>query len=621
MPFNIHSLTERQENMNSLTPEDINILEYKKKFLPETIETKKTKEVLSLFSKALSSMKIYPSENPSVKSFFESFHEKMEAFLYEYEELKLTVEEFSFSFNGEKVFQEENKKTSLPFLFFKDGMRKLSFYKGLEKKELQDFLEIVKEDSDLPQEESDIVNSIWTKDFAFIRYFAHDEFLESNIGGEVKEIDYNINNEEFSKGKIELTEEDKEDIQERNAALGFQANASKEENKGKDINLEDVNLPFQLSTKRKDEDPELESLLEESRSTPPLTEMINLLFEILYLEERIDQFSATLNVLNQFYKEIIYNSNFTLASLILNRLQELKELFTGQSEEKMELLEKTIQNVRGESSIVYLKKLFLNNQIIDFDSFFQYLRLLGPNAIPLVGDIWEEAKEPIIRLKASNFLYKIGKKDISLLINIAKEHRVSLSKEVIVLLGRIGDKKAVSYLNEFICHKNKEIRLAVIYTLAKIGNGNNNRILIESLSDEDEEVRTRAAIALKYRGDETTFNLVLDLAKKKEFKEKSRLEKKVLLEFLATTKPEEAIALLESILKKKSFFSRSKQNETRLCTIPVLEAIASPEAQKTLEKGAQIRNKTISHASKFALKKIVRNLEFNKTLTGKQQIA
>jgi len=607
-----------KEKMSSLQVQTQNILEYKKKFLPETIETKKTKEVLSLFSKAFSAKKIYPLENPSVKSSFNSFHEKMEGFLYEYEELKLTVEEFNFSFKGNIVFQTKDKKTSLPFLFFKDGMRKLSFYKGLGKKELQDFLEIVKEDSDLPQEDSDIVNSIWTKDFAFIRYFAHDEFLESNIGGEVEEIDYNINNEEVSKGKIELTEEDKEDIQERNAALGFQATASKEENKDKDTNLEDVNLPFQLSTKSKDEDTELESLLEESRSDPPLTEMINLLFEILYLEERIDQFSATLNVLNQFYKEIIYNSNFTLASLILNRFEELKELFTGQFEEKKELLEKTLQNVRDESSIVYLKKLFLNNQIIDFDSFFQYLKLLGPNTIPLMGDIWEEAKEPIIRLKASNFLYKIGKKDISLLINIAKEHRVSLSKEIIVLLGRIGDKKALSYLNKFVCHKNKEIRLAVIYTLGKIENGSTNRILIESLSDEDEEVRTRAAITLKYRGDETTFNFVLDLANKKEFKEKNRLEKKALLEFLATTKPEEAIALLGSILKKRSFLSRSKQNETRLCTIPVLEAIASPEAQKTLEEGAQIRNKTIRLACKFALKKIARNLKSKKTLIGEQ---
>lgn len=589
-----------------------------KELLPETADVKKAKEVLNLLAKAFTSMRIYPSENPSVKSFINALDEKMKAFLDEHDELKLTVQEFSFSFKEEKVFQDEHKKASLPFLFFKDGMRELVFTRGLEKVELQDFLKILKDSADLPPDDCDVVNSLWIKDFPHIRHFAVDEFLDSDIGEETGNPNIKTDPEEFSQGKIELSSVDKEEFRKRTVALGLNSADSEETENKEDISLEDIPLPFQMSTSQEEEFSDLESMIEENRSAPPLTEMICLLFEILYLEDRIDAFSSILNVLNQFYKEIVYKSLFVLASLILNRLQELVELFSGQHEEKREYLEKILRHIKSESSFAYLKKLFMNGQIDDFDSFFRYLNLVGPNAIPLVADIWEEAKDPLLRSKASDFLCETGKEDIHLLLEIVKDHRIPLTQEVIRILGKIGDPKALPFLETYTSHRDKRVRISVIHALGNINDERTNSLMLDFLFDRDGEVRTRAAMGLKHCQDQTTISYLIQIAENKDFRKRLKEEKKILLEYLAETRSEEVSALLRSILRKWSILKRNKQMETRLCAVPALEKMANEDAQKILKEGTRLRNRTIRMACELAMRKIAQNFNPNETLTGGQ---
>jgi len=621
MSSEIDVTTGRKERLNSFFPSDMENSSNYNEFLPEAASIKRAKEVLNLFAKAFASMRIYPPENPTVESLINTFNEKIQKFLDEEEELKLIIDEFSITFKKETVFQDGQKKASLPFLFFKDGIRELAFYKGLDKEELQDFLKVIKDNADLPPDDSDIVNSLWIKDFPHIRYFAVDEFLDSEIGGEGEggeEVRFNIDKEELTKGKIKLASNDRKELRKRSVALGLNSTDIKGEEEDDKVTLEDISLPFQMSSGNGGESPVIESMLVEHRATPPMTEMVTLLFEILYMEDRIDAFSSILNILDQFYKEAVYKSLFALASLILNRLQELSDLFSGQFEEKKELIEKTLQNIKSESSLAYLKKLYINGQIADFDSFFRYLKLLGPSTIPLMADIWEETENPIIRLKASNFLYELGKKDIASLFNITKDHRIKLIKEVLGILGKIGDTKALPFLKKFVGHENKEVRLSVIHALETIHDERTNAYLIEFLSDRNGEVRTRAALGLKRCEDQTTISRLIQIAEKRDFKERLKKEKRVLLEYLAETQSQEVSTLLGSIMKKWSILYKTKQNETRLCAVPALEKMAIPEARRILEEGAKSRNKTIRKACCLSLRKIAQNFESNKILSGEQ---
>jgi len=583
--------------------------------LPDPDEVNKATGVLKCFGSAFSLIKLYPTDNHSVKKSVDTFYERITEFLDEYEKLVVMIGEFSFSYKGEIVFQEEEKQNSLPFFFFKDGMRELSFYDGLGKRELKNFLVLMKEESALPLEDSDIVSSLWAKDFAHIRYFAIDEFLDTDIGkgGETSTTDTKV----FSEGSMNLTPEDKIELYKRSIALGLQLNPILEE-KEDDKDLEDFNLPYHVAAACEGEDPELKSMLSENRQIPSLVAMANLLFEILFLEERHDQFSATLNVLYQCYKEAVHKSNFALACLILARIQELKGMLPGQSEEKEKSLEIILKKTKDESFISLLKELYLEGRIEDYDSFFQYLTLLSPNSIPLVGDVWEHSQDPFLLQKASTFLQEIAQENIAPVAKIAREDRISLTKEVVAILGRIGGKRILPYLISISDYKHKAIRLEIIHALSKIKDKTTNKILIIFLSDEDGEVRTRAAMNLKYHGNKTTLDYVMQLVQEKDFNNKSKLEKKALLNFLARTKNGEVSALLQSMLKKWSILSTAKQNETRICAVSALETMATPEAVDIIKEGTNIRNKSVRDACRLALKKLAKKDKPSQILIGEQ---
>ena len=583
-------------------------------------ELKKAKEVAQFLEKAFSLMKIYPQDNPSVTNSKGIFVEKIKEFLEVYSEFKVSIDEFSFSYEEEVVFQDEEKKKSLPFLFYKDGMRELSFHKGLDNEELQDFLRIIKEQSDLPPEDSDIVNAFWEKDYPHIHYFALDEFLESDIGGVEVEAGFVIDKGELSQGAINLTQDDMKEILKRKQTLGVHTDDEEKSEEGDKKHQPDSSIVSQMASMSEGEIPELEYMLSSSREPSRLAELITLLFEILYLDEKKERFSATLNVMEQCNQEAVHKADFELASAILTRMEELRNVLSDQSQEEYELLDALYHKVKGEETLNTLKKLFLNNRLLDFDSFFAYLRLLGPMTIPLIGDIWEGIKDPLVSLKASNFLHEVGKEDLETLVRVAQNGSVSLTREVIQILMEVGDKSVIPHLGNFVNQENRAIRLDTIQALGRIEDKSSNQILLKFLSDEDEEVRTVTLMNLRYLGNRDSLESVLQLAQDKDFHKKRITEKRAILSFLARTKQKEVYPLFESILKKSSFLSKLKFKETQICTVLALESMATAEAMQILSEGAELRNKILSQACKLALRKIAAKDESHRVHKGEFRV-
>lgn len=179
-----------QDNLKNSYPPGSNDDSSSLLFPQQKINT--VKEILHQLTKTFSQLKIFSSDHPNIKKFTDLLYSKLHLFLVKHWKLQLGVEEFSFTFEEKPVFTETQINKSLPFLFYKDGIRMLFFYQGLKKEELIDFLEIIKKNSSLPAEESDVVISLWEKDLANIRYYAPYEFLETKIGEEREILTYQV---------------------------------------------------------------------------------------------------------------------------------------------------------------------------------------------------------------------------------------------------------------------------------------------------------------------------------------------------------------------------------------------------------------------------------------------
>lgn len=566
---------------------------------PDPTELNKAGIVLKLFDTALSAMKIYPSGNPAVQRNLMQFFDRLKEFLDTYEELRLGIQEFSFTLKKETAFQDKIKKKSLPFLLFKDGMRELSFYKGLEREELQEFLEVLKEASDLPPEESDVVSFLWEKDFVNISYFVIDEFLDLFIGREGKQGEYEIDKSELFEGKLGLTQEDREEIEQKSENLSLTLDQEEEEEESAPVLTSSVKVPFVKKVSL----PEIEAVVSQSRQSTSLSELVPLLFEVLYHEEKDQEFSSVLDVLIHSYTDAISHADFNHAGLILERMRDLEEAVNAKSEERLKFLVRTQDAARSKEYIETIKKSYLDGKVKDIDSYFHFMRVLGSEAIPIAGAIWKKSADPVAHRKALDFLKEAGRKDVSALLYLVKGSDLSMAKEVIAILEDIVDPGDIHYLGDFVEHPNKEIKLLIIKVLDRAANGEANRILLKFLSDKDEEIRAEAAGSLKYLGDSETFDSVMEMIHKKDFKERNRMEKTALLIFSGNTQKDEAYDLLRSLLKKWSLFPESKQTETRLCAVSALAALASPEAEEILKEGMRLFNRTVRHACELQLER------------------
>ncbi|MFQ5721004.1 MAG: hypothetical protein ACE5GI_00750, partial [Candidatus Aminicenantales bacterium] len=346
----------------------------------ETVE--KVKEITSLLAKTVSLIKIFPHDHSSVKSFIYELAEKITKFLEDNWKLELDVDEFSFSFQGKTVYQDQSTIKSLPFLFFKDGLQKLFFYKGLNYEQLQEFLGLIKKYYESPPGENDIVSLLWEKDFAHIRYFAPDDFLETKIGAGQKPIEFKIERQQLETGTINLTPEDREELK----RISFMAEtepkeASLKEKAQQEIQIESFDSEEPYSSLSEKDNKNLKDMLESNRQLSSEEETAFLILEILSLEDDHQRFSTTLEALENTLEQIIKEGNFSLASQIMSYIYELRRALQFKDKQRVNLINVFLKKRKNKQSLDLVKDVLKKSDITDFTPVFDYLKYLDSEAI------------------------------------------------------------------------------------------------------------------------------------------------------------------------------------------------------------------------------------------------
>ncbi len=444
------------------------------------------------------------------------------------------------------------------------------------------------------------MNLLWEKDFAYIRCVAPDEYLEAKISSG-EEFDLKVPRGTFLKAKIELKTEDKEELS--RVDLISQSLEMEPER------LKELDQTDDFSSLNEKEARILKFMLETNRKISTEEELFFLILEMLYLEEDGTRFAASLDDLTHSYQDVIKKGNFYLANQILNYIIELRQSLLTQSEENVKFLDKFIQTIKNREFLDSMKEPLLRGDVSDYKSFFDYLNSLGPEMISFLGEIYDGTKSADFRLQAQKLLKEISEKDFTALIGLTQENRPALTKEVIAILGELEDNRTIQFLADFISSKDKSIKRITIDSLGKIKDEKVPKILLSFLADEDENLRISACQKLRYFGDSSILKPVMKIAERKTFKKKSREEKQAFLDFLGRSKNQEACEFLQAIIKKSSFFRRSKHNETRLCAISSLEKMGTPEAFQVLNEGMLSRTKKIREACRLALNRLSENQE------------
>jgi len=141
-------------------------------------KVKSTKALIQTFLQTLKAFRLYEADHPILSKFLERLRKDFDQYFAAFDSFSLQIGEHRLHYRGNIVYESQDVKESLAFLFFKDGIRELQFSRGLEFEEIINFLNIVRKSDFLNRMEDDLVTLLWEKDFSHISFTTVDEFLE-----------------------------------------------------------------------------------------------------------------------------------------------------------------------------------------------------------------------------------------------------------------------------------------------------------------------------------------------------------------------------------------------------------------------------------------------------------
>ncbi len=566
-------------------------------------KTKNVREIVQLLAKTSSQMKIFASHHSNIQKFADELYGKIDRYLDKHWKLEIGIEEFVFTFQGKSIYQDDQIKRSLPFLFFKDGVQALFFYKNLSKEEFLDFLDIIKRESALPAEESDIVISLWEKDFTNIRYAASDEFLESKIGVGMEPLEYKLDRTLLMTGKVELTPKDKEALERMNASeISSPELQDREAGVPSEITeAEMTSLGQSLSDSEFDA---LYEMLDANRRITAEDELIALIMEILYMEEKQEPFEETIRALEQCHEVLVAKRNYSRAAELLDLALELKDKLAANPDQRKDAIYGFIERIRNEEAIALLQRNVQEEGTSDATALLEYLRILGPKSIPVLSQLYNLEKNAQGRAEILKLLKELGNQDPPALMRIARDDSPSITNAIIAVLGDSEDRRAIPYLATFINYKNKSIKSEAIKALGKKNDETANRILLAFLKDDDEGFRILAAENLLYIREDSVKSHIINTVTDQSFKKKTSEEIRAFIKLLGRIQTAESRAILKSFIKRPGLFSGTKNKELSRHAVWSLEKMGTPEDISILEEGARGHSRIIREACQNSLRRL-----------------
>lgn len=543
-------------------------------------------------------------------------------------------------------------------------MQKLYFYQGLDGAEILEFLEVVRREARKPASDSDIVSALWEKDFSHIQYYAPDDFLENRILEECgqleskapspdlteipqKAIEIKVDTSKFSKGKIELNEEDREVVRER-AAISELA-----QEEGPRIALEKpgvrtavpgtsrpavpaepVPSPEAHKAEAKEEEPvpeepapaetqtgppaeaetddsmggpeihDVESLIASSRAVSPDQEFLNLMVEILNLEDDKETEAENLDVLMEYQLDQLQQSNFGFVVLLVHKLRELRDHLAAGKSDKSALIDSFLRRVSGGRTLDVIKEIFDRDQAVDWDALVNLIKLLGPPALPLAADIFESVPDAGSRAKILEFIRETNKQDPGALASLAADERPALSRAIIGFLSRDFGKKGYPHFAVFLHFKDKDLKREVIHLLGDARDEMASRILAGFLDDPDEDIRVETLLRLDPEETKARVRHFIQEAASRPFRARGLKEKQMFLSFLGRTKTEDALEFLRRTLSRRRPLLTVRVKEMKLAAISGLETMGTEAALEALKRGTRSWKTEVREASLKAVARL-----------------
>jgi len=551
-------------------------------------------ELLRLFGKAARAHQLYLPNNPVYKAAQEALRAGFLPIWEQTDELVLSFTESEVKYAGETVLEERSKSSdSLPWTFYKDGVRELRFLRGFDEEELGRLLDILQRVRKASPDEDDLLTLLWQGDFAYLRYRYVDMMVDATVP--------------VAEGGEALT--DGEQLEEGGGRTGKRIDPAtyaggddeEEETRPGVVSMSDFDSTLYFLDEKEIE--YLQTEVKREYESDLRQSVVALLLDILEQQPDSDIRTEVADILDNFMLHMLTGSQFFNVAYLLREAQvawQRAPELQMPVRERLSTLSARLSAPEALSQM--LQSIDESEQAptgTELEELFEQLR---PSALGTVFEWLSRLQTPALRPVLENAASRLASQNTAELVKLIGSDNRAVSLEATRRAGALKTPAAVSPLARVLADSDVELRVAAVQALTEIGTPGAMQALEHGLEDADRDVRIATVRAVQGRTHRAALPRLEAAVKGKGVRDADLSEKMAFFEAYGTLCGDAGIATLDGMLNSKSLFGPKADGELRACAAMALGRIGSPAAQAALQKAANEKDVVVRNAVSRALR-------------------
>ncbi|HXE57861.1 MAG TPA: HEAT repeat domain-containing protein [Gemmatimonadales bacterium] len=543
-------------------------------------------ELIRTLVKALRAFQMYLPNNPIYQRAMGNVAAAFAPIWAATDELVLGVLESEFHWEGQVVYQQIARNESLAWTLYKDGMRALTFRKGVEREEIVRFLELVNRARLLPPDASDdLLTLLWEHDFQYLTY----QFVEPLLDGPPLEAASTA--PAPSAGVVQRKVQEEVEAERRRPGV---------------VDLEEFESTLYFLDER--EIAYLGEELVKEYAQDLRGNALAVLYDLFELQTDPAIRSEILGILDSVFPYLLNARDFRAVGGLLRELRVLRQRASALAPDQAAQLDGFAERLSSPAVLSQLLQTIddatLPPSEQDLGDLFRELR---PAALERLLVWLPTVSAERIRDVARAACERLADAHPGEIMRLLRQPGSAALPGALELCARLKLQGAIPALAELLGHADPQVRLGAVQALGAIGSPGALSHLARAIDDPHRDVRLAAVRQAGAHGYKGALRRIEAVVLRRDLKDADLTEKMAFFEAYGSIVGAAGLPALVALLAPRGGLLRLKQSpELRACAAIAIGKIRTPEARAALQAAMNDKELVVRNAASRALREMGR---------------
>ena len=568
---------------------------------------------LNTMVKAVRGLRFYADNNATLREYVDGAVYGLLDLLDRKGEISLAVKEDRMLYGEDVVHVNADRVDGLPFILFRNSIRRMTFLRGIDKAELIQLMTAIMTDFNTHElAGEDLVSTLWRLNLPHFKYAstdalsvaAHSAPISGGMHGAGDEVDIHRLQADIDSiiAALSTNEPSPDDIMAGLSLTGSDLDAYQSVRSASGDDDKDL---FDFAKELGDglvREEALDALTAElyrhNNHDALVYKIVDLIVEALIRGETGENVGAATEVLVQLFDATLRRRLYNDATALVSRLRRAE---AGAQSEETHAASRLLETLSSESRLIHaINAMNAVGHNVQVSEILEFMRAFGQHASTTLLGLLDFLEQPPHRRVVCDIIAECGMPDVSVLLPRMTEAKAPVAMDILGLASRLSDDQMAPLLLRALDHIHPRVRAQAVGYLRGYPHGTADALLAKAIRDPEFDVRVSAIRVAAARKSVEAAHAIEESLEEGDVFERDPREQRMMMTAFAKIGGDEAVPCLGRVLTP-GLFARRRTVDAQTAAAAALGMIHSEAAEEALKKGARTLNKRVRDACRKAL--------------------